>query len=198
MGHGVFIHRADSIYEDSPSKRYHFPAQYLNRASACVGDWIFFYEPVKVRGSRGYFAAAKVERIIPDPPNPSMHFALIEPGTYLDFDRPVSFNGSDGPIERGLLNESGRISGRAQSAVRPISAADFGRIVDQAMRDEGPLLPRLPISDGATVRDDRTPFVFERDPERSLVLTSRLVRDRIFRKRVLQAYGERCAITGFV
>jgi putative restriction endonuclease len=37
---GVFIHRSDSIYEDSPAERYQFPSQYLARVEACIGDWI--------------------------------------------------------------------------------------------------------------------------------------------------------------
>src|SRR5437588_352128 len=31
MGFGVFIHRSDSIYDDSPAERYQFPSQYLGR-----------------------------------------------------------------------------------------------------------------------------------------------------------------------
>jgi putative restriction endonuclease len=65
MGFGVFIHRSDSIYDDSPAERYQFPSQYLGRAEACVGDWIVYYEPRKIAETRGYFALAKVERIIP-------------------------------------------------------------------------------------------------------------------------------------
>jgi hypothetical protein len=60
MGFGVFIHRSDSIYDDSPSEQYQFPSQYLRRAEACVGDWIIYYEPRKVAETRGYFAIAKV------------------------------------------------------------------------------------------------------------------------------------------
>ena len=60
MGFGVFIHRADSIYEDSPAERY----QYLGRAEACAGDWIVYYEPRKVPETRGYFAVAKVRAML--------------------------------------------------------------------------------------------------------------------------------------
>jgi putative restriction endonuclease len=91
MAFGVFIHRFDSIYEDTPSERYHFPRQYLGRAQSMVGDWIIYYEPRKVPGTRGYFAVAKVERIVPDPRSEGMYFALIEPGSYLDFATPVPF-----------------------------------------------------------------------------------------------------------
>jgi putative restriction endonuclease len=129
MGFGVFIHRLDSIYDDNPAEQYQFPGQYLGRVEACIGDWIIYYEPRKVVETRGYFAMAKVSRVTPDPSVSGMYLALIEPGSYLDFANPVPFNGPTGPIEQGVLNDQGRISGRAQSAVRPISPADFNRIV---------------------------------------------------------------------
>ncbi len=40
MAHCVFMHKADSIYDDIPAERYQFPAQYLGRAEPWVGDWI--------------------------------------------------------------------------------------------------------------------------------------------------------------
>lgn len=80
MGKGVFIHRSDSIQDDSPAERYQFPHQYFGRVSACVVDWIIYYEPSKIQGTRGYFAAAKVAQIVPDPKAKDMYLALIEPG----------------------------------------------------------------------------------------------------------------------
>ena len=65
MGFGVFIHRSDSIYDDSPAERYQFPSQYLGRAGACVGNWIVYYEPRKVAETRGYFRSRKFSRLSP-------------------------------------------------------------------------------------------------------------------------------------
>lgn len=197
MGFGVFIHRSDSIYDDSPAERYQFPPQYLRRVEACIGDWIVYYEPRKIDETRGYFAMARVERVIPDPKAPGMHLALIEPGSYLDFANPVPFSGDDGVVERGVLNSEGRISGRAQSAVRPLSASDFRRIVNLGLREDAPLLPRV----GEAVpmpglHEEQEPFTFEQTRERISYLSSRIVRDRVFRRTVLRAYGERCAMTG--
>jgi putative restriction endonuclease len=103
MGFGVFIHREDAIYDDSPAVRYQFPSQYLSRAQACIGDWIVYYEPVKVAETKGYFAVAKVQEIVPDPSDAGMYFATIEPGTYLPFVNPVPFSGPEGVIETGVL-----------------------------------------------------------------------------------------------
>jgi putative restriction endonuclease len=195
---GVFVHRSDSIYQDTPAERYHFPSQYLGRVMSCAGDWIIYYEPRKVAETRGYFAVAKVQQIVPDPTAPGMHFALIEPGTYLDFANPVPFSGPDGVIEQGVLNEAGRISGRAQSAVRPISSADFNRIIGIGLAEDTALLPRVddPVRD-AGLREEQIPFLLEQNRDRMTSLTSRLVRDRVFRRVVLRAYDARCAITGF-
>lgn len=195
---GVFLHRTDSIYEDDPARQYQFPRQYLSRASQFVGDWILYYEPRRGPTGRGYYAIARVEKIISDPSAPGMHLALIHPGSYLDFETPVPFSDADGPIERGLLNELGRISGRAQAAVRPISIEDFNRILDRGIPDEAPLLPRAgaPMEPASAFADERVPFGFETERQRVEYLTTRAVRDRVFRKVVLDAYDCRCAITG--
>jgi putative restriction endonuclease len=198
MGFGVFVHRSDSIYDDSPAERYQFPSQYLGRVQACVGDWIIYYEPRKILDTRGYFAIAKVQQVIPDPAISGMYLAMIEAGSYLDFANPVPFNDSVGPVERGVLNEQGRISGRAQAAVRPISPADFNRIVTLGLQENAPLLPRLDAPASAPGIEDmpQVPFRYDQDRDRVSVTVSRIVRDRVFRRIVLRAYDQRCAITG--
>jgi putative restriction endonuclease len=198
MGYGVFIHRSDSIYEDSPAERYQFPSQYLGRVQSCVGDWIVYYEPRKVPGTKGYFAVAKVERVIPDPTKSDMYLALIEPGTYLDFVHPVPFTDLSGAlIERGLLNEEGRISGRAQSAVRPLTVDDFKRILELGLNETDPILPRgNEETDVAGFQEAQTPFELEQVRDRSTFFISRIMRDRIFRRVILRAYSEKCAISG--
>lgn len=126
-----------------------------------------------------------------------MYLALIEPGTYLDFVNPVPFNGTDGLVERSLLNDQGRISGRAQSAVRPISPADFNRIIDLGLDTNELLLPRVDgVGTSTGFQDEQAPFEFEQSRDRVNYIGSRIVRDRIFRRIVLRAYDERCAITG--
>lgn len=197
MSFCVFIHRQDSIYDDSPATQYQFPQQYLGRAVGCIGDWIIYYEPRKILETRGYFAVARVQDIIADPAADGMFLALIEPGSYLDFPNPVPFADGRQIVELGLLNAEGRISGRAQSAVRPISSEDFNRILDLGFAELDPLLPRsdaLPSQPGFA--DEQAPFVFEQSRERLTALTTRIARDRVFRRIVLQAYDERCAVSG--
>lgn len=197
MAFGVFIHRTDSVYDDVPSEQYQFPKQYLSRAQQCVGDWIVYLEPTKVKQTKGYFAVAKVQEIIPDPGNGDMYLAIIEKGTYLDFGDPVSFRDDQSLVERGLLNDHGNISGRAQAAVRTLSPTDFARIVERGLGGQDEILPREDLQQ-PTQGFAEQQLYFEHMPirDRMAQLTNRAFRDRNFRKTVLRAYGERCAITG--
>jgi putative restriction endonuclease len=201
MSFGIFIHREDSPYKDSPATHYQFPKQYLSRVAQCVGDWVIYYEPTKVPGSKGYNAIARVAGVVPDPTAPDMYLAQIEANSYLPFPNPVPFVIEDGLAETGLLNAVGRISGRAQAAVRPISPKDFDRILSLGLAEDRSVLPREGASgtppDVLPQFDDaQSPFVYEQEHERIEALTSRAMRDRVFRRVVLRAYDERCAITG--
>ena len=154
-----------------------------------------YYEPVKVRETRGYWAVARVQNVMPDPEQSKMFYALIEPGSFLQFTDPVAFVEKDGPVERGLLNGFGKLSGRAQAAVRPLSQEDFIRIVNAGLPDDD-LLPRIePPFDPTRLREDRLGYDLG-ERTRVAQLTLRPLRDRAFRKSVLNAYGERCALTG--
>ena len=95
------------------------------------------------------------------------------------------------------IRDRGKISGRAQAAVRPLSPADFARIVERGLGTGDDILPRIGrVGADAGFKEDQTPFQFPSARERVNQLTNRTVRDRNFRKNVLRAYGERCAITG--
>lgn len=109
MAKGVFLYREDSRYNDRPWAAYQFPDTYLSRASRMVGDWVIYMELVKA-GRKGYHAVAKVERITPDPSSPGMHFAMIDPTSYLDFDHNVPFQSGGEYPERSVLNEAGNVS----------------------------------------------------------------------------------------
>ncbi len=197
MGYCVFMLRPDSIYDDSPSEQYQFPKSYLSRTKDLAGDWAVYLEPSKVRNSRGYFAIAQVQRIIEDPSAPGLYLALIKPGSYLEFGNSVPFNDDFGPIERGLLNDAGKLSGRAQAAVRPISSTDFLRIIEKGLAQSDAILPRLD-GGGSTLglSDDSAPFLYETERQRVEYFVSRPIRDKAFRRVVLRAYDERCAFTG--
>ena len=193
---GVFVIGSHSIYEDEPERFYRFPPKWMGNASKVVGNWIIYQEPRRA-GPRGYYAVAKVGKIVPDPATKDMFLALIEPGTYLEFGRDVPFQLDGQAVERGLLNPDGRLNnGRAIQSIRAMSNADFNRIIDLGLIDEEGLLSRSQEADSqpALVKEDQAPW--EGPIDRAIALVSRKVRDRQFRVRVLQAYDSRCALTG--
>ena len=183
MGFGIFIYRADSEYDDAPWERYQFPKRYLSEARKFGNGWVVFLEPTRAKEARAFFAVAKLGGIVPDTRLPDMYIAHVEPGTYLDFGRPVPFRDADGNLEKGLLNDYGVLSGMKQWSVRELAPEDFARIVGRGLTEEGSLEVRTPppaLDPGKTVR----------------LLTDGDVRERNFQRTVLRAYGKRCAITG--
>lgn len=187
MTFGVFMHKDGSIYDDIPEVHYQFPKIYLSRAKQMVGDWIVYREPVKLPQSKGFFAVAKVERIIPDPDISDRYRALIEAGSYLPFEPTVPHKVDGEPVERDLAN--------AQAAVRPLSNSDFARIIKLGLPDDD-TLPRVDDPDAENrLREEQMPFEIERPLVQSLV--SRPFRDKAFRRAVLHAYDGRCAVTGW-
>lgn len=190
----VLMHKADSIYEDEPDSVYDFPKSYLKAAREAVGDWIIYYEPVKA-GRRGYFAVAKIERIIPKPGEENRFLALIEPGSFLMFDQEVPRLIDGRPLEDALVAADGtaKTGGQVQLAMRRITDEDFARIVNLG-------LPQR-LEEIEATRYDATPAALHEDPlvfERPVIerLLRRSFRDVAFRRRVREAYGYRCAISG--
>lgn len=197
MTFGVFMHKDGSKYDDIPEMHYQFPKTYLARAQQCVRDWIVYLEPTKEPNSKGYFAVAKVEKIIRDPEVEDRYRALIEPGTYLPFLPTVPRRVDEMLVERDCPNP--------QWAVRPLSNSDFARIIALGL----PANETLPRTDPPASHDEgvlpdyrfydqqhgQMPFEIDRPVMQSLV--SRPFRDRAFRRAVLHAYDGRCAVTGW-
>jgi putative restriction endonuclease len=192
----VLLHKADSIYDDEPDVVYDFPRSYLKAVEEAVGDWVVYYEPVRA-GPRGYFAVARISRVIPKPNVEGRFLALIEPGSFLPFDREVPRLIDGTPLETALTGPDGlpRTGGAVQLAVRRLPEADFARIVNhglpadlievEAARYDA---PTAELADGAAV--------FERPVlER---LSRRAYRDVAFRRKVREAYGYRCAMSGLM
>lgn len=193
---GVFVVGAHSIYMDEPERFYRFPPRWMTNASKIVGSWIIYQESWPA-GRRGYFAVAKVEKIVPDPATEDMYLALIEAGTFLEFGRDVPFSLDGQAVERGLFGPDGRMNNsRAIQSVRPISDADFNRIVELGLIEEKELLPRADEDESIAARVQEQHVPWEGPIDRTTMLISRTVRNRQFRKRVLDVYDCRCALTG--
>lgn len=189
----VLMHKADSIYDDEPDVVYDFPRAYLKAIQAAVGDWVVYYEPVKA-GRRGYFAVARIDRVIPKPGVDGRYLAMIAPRSFLPFDRNVPRLLDGRPMESSLADAEGRpvTGGLTQSAVRRLSEVDFNAIVniglpqDLEWVEETRYDPRQGFMDGAEayIRP-----VIER-------LTRQKYREVAFSRRVREAYDCRCAMSG--
>jgi putative restriction endonuclease len=192
----VLLHKADSIYEDEPDRVYDFPQAYLKAITEAVGDWIIYYEPKKA-GPRGYFAVAKIQQVIPKPNVAGRYLALIEPESFLLFDENVPRLENGRPWEAALTAADGSpaVGGAVQLAVRRLAEAEFTRIVNRGLpqdleaREARRYEPaRAELEEGGQV--------FERPVlER---LTRRPYREVAFRRKVREAYGYRCAMSGLM
>ena len=190
----VLLHKADSIYEDEPDVVYDFPRSYLKAVEEAVGDWVVYYEPVKA-GPRGYFAVAKIERVIPKPGADGRFLAMIAPGTFLPFDREVPRLLGGRPMEAALTEPDGtpKRGGAVQRAVRRLPEVDFARIVNLGLPQELERIEATRYDPEPTALDEGAE-PFERPVLERLI--RRPYREVAFRRKVREAYGYRCAMSG--
>jgi putative restriction endonuclease len=193
----VFDTRPGSGYIDTADS-YQFPARYLREATAAIGDWIVFYEPSRGGGRRAYVAAAFLASVRVDPTRTGHHRAHLR--DYLPFDQPVSLRGPKGYREERLrhIAESSAVGRALQGrSVRTLTDEDFAAIVEVGLRET--LAPenarRLDLADADAGTLDLLHVPMDaRVAER--VLVNRTVRDASFRRAVLDAYDDTCAVTG--
>lgn len=190
----VLLHRDDSIYGDREGEVYDFPKSYLKAVAEGVGDWVIYYEPVKA-GPRGYYAIAKIEKIVPHAVLPDRFLAVMERQSFLPFDQEVPRLVDGRPLEAALRNEDGtpKTGGAQQLAVRRLSEADFARILSFGLPPdlEADEARRYDTASAGLADEARA---FERPVVERLV--SRPYRDVAFRRKVRAAYDFRCAISG--
>lgn len=206
MANGVLLHRMDSGYDDLPSSHYHFPKQYLKRLTQMTGDWIVYYVPTKdTKTSKdrrgGYKAIAQIDRITPDQDLEGHYYAHMVEGSFASFPNFVPMRGPGGLFEKGFDKGDGAINGGyAISAVRPISENEFRSIVDYGFTEKLGDLPRrddtIYRDYGLGMSDDQAPFEYETERQYAPAINNRALRDRSFRKTVIDAYDKTCAITG--
>jgi len=202
----VLTHKPNSIYDDLPEERYHFPATYLRQVEQAIGDFIVYYEPGRTglsernrSGRRAYVATAKVTDVVADAARPGHFFAMIDPSSYVDFDRPVPFREGRHYYERQLRRDDGATSkGAFGRAVRPLDEHEYEAIIHAAFaRELDAKRPGAVLSPGgealwAGLQEDLAEYdrpVIER-------VMSRPVRDAAFAHAVRNAYSATCAMTG--
>lgn len=198
---GVFDTRPQTEYDDDISRRYHFPNRYLAEAERTGNDWIVYREPRRGGGRQAYVAVARVNRIVPDPTDSSSSYAYVS--DYLEFDQVV-------PLHNGTQYYEARLNSIANPSnigvalqgrsVRTITEGEFAAIVLAGLADtlhhENPHRLEFGESDADLILQtfvEATPEEQERRIAQMLV--NRPLRDWAFRRSVVTAYKETCAVT---
>jgi putative restriction endonuclease len=199
MANAVFTHKVGSIYDDLPEERYHFPGAYRRQVEAALGDLIIYYERGRTglderdrSGRRAYVATARVVDVRPDTARPDHFYAVLDPTTYVPFDRAVPFREGEHYFEQQLRRDDGKTSkGAFGRAVRRLSDREYDAILRAGFAhelglgavgpsmSEGEGVSRLELAEGAGT--------FEREFIERVM--SRPVRDAAFARVVQAAYG---------
>lgn len=201
MAKAVFQLKPESIYDDLPEERYHFPQMYLNTVNQSIDDLIIFYEPSRLGKSRSkkggrssYFAVAQIADVVKDPKIPDHYYALIKSGSYLEFPEVVPFREGDFFYESKLMKKDGTLNkGASGRSVRIVPDNEFYRILEQAFKKTN--------NTSETTEDTESHLLVEEVTEtydRPLVkyIISKPCRDQAFRDVIRTIYNSTCAITG--
>ena len=193
---GVFDTRPLTEYDDDINLRYHFPNRYLAEAERTKKDWIVYREPRRGGGRQAYVAVARVNRIEPDPSDPGSSYAYVS--DYLEFDQVV-------PLHNGMQYYEARLNSVTHpsnigvalqgKSVRTISEEDFAAIAlagfTETLHGENPHRLEYGKSEAFV---EATPE--EQKRRIAQMLINRPLRDWAFRRSVVTAYKETCAVTG--
>ncbi len=201
MAKAIFQIKPESIYDDLPEERYHFPRMYLNAVNRSIDDLIIYYEPSRPGKSRSksggrssYFAVAQNTNVIKDPRISDHYYAIIEPGSYLEFPEAVPFREGDFFYESKLRKKDGTLNkGASGRSVRFIPDNEFDLILKRAFirtintsEVNEYMESRLVLEDVKETYD--RPF--------AEYVISKPYRDQAFRDVIRKVYNSTCAITG--
>lgn len=188
----VFVLDAVAADGEQPERVYRFQSRWLATARRTAGQWIIY------QAAAGYHAVARVEAINPDQLRAGEFWAQIADCSYLEFGRTVPLQPDGRVMERSLIGAGGSLDGSSVAqSIRAISNEEFNLILELGLITDEDLLPRSDVEDEAVplfVEEER--IAWEGLVDRATMLASRKVRNQQFRKRVLDAYGATCALTG--
>ena len=198
---GVFDTRPLTEYDDDINRRYHFPNRYLSEAKRTEKDWIVYREPRRGGGRQAYVAVAQVNRIEPDPSDPGHSYAYVS--DYLEFDQAVPLHDGVQYYEARLnsvtnpSNIGVALQGRS---VRTITEEEFAAIAlagfAETLHDGNPHRPEYGNSEADLILQAFVDAPPEEQKRRvAQMLVNRPLRDWAFRRSVVTAYKETCAVT---
>ena len=199
---GVFDTRLKTKYKDDISRRYHFPARYLEKVKHTENDWIIYRETRRGGGRQGYVAVARVSRIELDPFDTTHYYAYVS--CYLEFDQVVPFSIKTQYYETqlNLLDNRSRVGPTLQgNPVRTITEDEFAAITLAGLAEtlHGQNPHRLEYGNSEADLSLQTfaeATLEEQKRQIAPMLVNRPLRDWAFRRAVVTAYNETCAVTG--
>ena len=168
-----------------------------------MGDWIVYREPTRNRGRRGYVAVARVASIEPDPARHGRWYARMD--GFLAFDDVVPLGTAAGFYESQLnaVAEPSLIGSSLHGrSIRSISDEDYGAITVAGLGRTLSPANAIRLELDPAHADPATRDLINAPPEEQArrivqMLSNRKIRDASFRRQVLDAYDNQCAITGF-
>lgn len=191
MSKAVLVANPDSIYDDLPEERYHYPRQYAGRVERAKGDWIIYYESGSRGGRQAYFATAQIVEIVPDDQRRDHYYAIV--ANYREFPNSVPWRHELGYWESAFGNDPLRPnSGPAQNAVRILSDGEYEAIVGAGFAQV--LNPDTEGQSAKITGLEEAAALFHRSIIERLV--SEPFRSAAFAKCVRTAYDSTCAATG--
>ena len=197
----IFDTRSGTSYDDDIIRHYHFPNRYLTEAQHTLGDWIVYREPQRGAGRRGYVAVARVTRIEPDSSKPRFSYAHV--ADFLAFDSVVPLRRSSSFYEDRLnqVQNPSRIGAALQGkSIRTISDREFGAITRAGLNETLDPKNAIRVELDSRHADGNVLALVGgtiEEQERHVVqmLVNRKIRDAAFRRSVVDAYDNRCAVT---
>ena len=199
---GVFDTKPRSGYDDEIPFRYHFPKQYRADAEALVGSRIVYRETQRNRGRRAYIATAKVLRVYEDVSTPGHAYASV--GEFMEFDAPIPFsdNGRYREADLRAIGDRTKVGAYLQGkSIRFLPEADFAAIVRVGLSETLSPANAIRLELDAAHVDEPTEALLRlpvEEQERRIeqILVNRKIREAGFRRKVCDAYDDRCAVTG--
>ena len=196
---GIFDTRRGTAYDNDVTRHYNFPETYLSEAKKIEGDWIIYRSTRRGGSPFGYFAVARIESIKPDQSRNGYHYAIVS--DYLEFDRVVPLKSTAGYYEDKLNMVPNDQVGRTLQgkSIRTIAEEEFVHIVLAGFAETIDSNNPHKLEYGDTKADRLLKSFIEDAPEErriGQILLNRPLRDRAFRRSVVTAYHETCAVTG--
>jgi hypothetical protein len=144
MAKAILTDKPGSSHDDLAEVRYSFPRIYLRQVEAAVGEFVSYSEPRRLgvgdqdrSGRQSYVAIARVEGAEAVPRRADHFGALVEPGSFIVFDRAVPFFEGGRFYERILMRGDGKVSkGAFGRAVRALPEAEFTAILAAGFQRE--------------------------------------------------------------